>query len=78
MPIKQKPAHVIRIGLIKAAIWANATEKNGIRHSVTVTRLYKKDGEWRDSASFGQDELLLVRKVLDQAHSWMYQQPRTA
>ena len=40
---KNKPVHDIRLGAIKAAIWANSTPK-GTRHSVTLTRLYK-DGE---------------------------------
>ena len=43
MNTKNKPVHDIRLGAIKAAIWANSTPK-GIRHSVTLTRLYK-DGE---------------------------------
>jgi hypothetical protein len=78
MALKQKPAHVVRIGVIKAAIWANSTDKNGIRHNVTISRLYKKDGEWKDSTSFGRDDLPLLRKVIDEAHTWIYTQPPTA
>ena len=33
----QKPAHEIRLGRIKATIWANDTE-NGKRYNVTLTR----------------------------------------
>ncbi len=35
---KQKPVHEVRMGRIKAAIWANNTD-NGTRHNVTITRL---------------------------------------
>lgn len=70
---KQKPVHEVRMGRIKAAIWANETE-NGTRHNVTITRLYKDGDEWKTSTSFGREELPLVAKVADMAHSWIYQQ----
>ena len=66
-----KPVHEIRMGRIKAAIWENSTEA-GIRHNVTVTRLYRDGETWKDSTSFGRDDLPLVAKVVDLAHSWIY------
>lgn len=71
---KAKPVHEIRLGRIRAAIWANDTQ-NGPRHNVTLARLYKdeKDG-WRDSSSFGRDDLPLVAKVSDLAHTWIFRQ----
>ena len=70
---KQKPVHEVRLGRIKAAIWANETD-NGTRHNVTITRLYKDGDEWKTSTSFGREELPLVAKVADMAHTWIYQQ----
>ena len=70
---KAKPVHEVRLGRIKAAIWANETD-NGVRHNVTITRLYKDGDEWKTSTSFGREELPLVAKVADLAHSWIYQQ----
>lgn len=70
---KTKPVHEVRLGRIKAAIWANETD-NGVRHNVTITRLYKEGEEWRTSTSFGREELPLVAKVADLAHTWIYQQ----
>lgn len=68
-----RPVHELRLGRIRAAIWANDTQ-NGVRHNVTVSRLFTDaDGNWRDSTSFGRDDLPLVCKVLDQAHSWIFQ-----
>lgn len=67
---KPKPVHEIRLGKIKAAIWGNETE-NGIRYNVTICRLYKDEETWKNSASFGRDDLLLASKVLDRAHSWI-------
>ena len=69
---KTRPVHEIRLGRIRAAIWENATQ-NGTRHNVTVSRLYKDGDDWRDSSSFGRDDLPLVAKVVDQAHLWIFQ-----
>jgi len=70
---KQKPVHEIRLGRIRAAIWENKTQ-NGSMHNVTITRLYKDDDGWKDSASFGRDDLPLVAKVADLVHTWIFQQ----
>ena len=72
--IGNRPVHEVRLGRIKATVWANASE-NGPWHSVQVSRLYK-DGEqqWRSSERFHRDDLPLVAKVADRAHSWIYEQ----
>ena len=69
---KAKPTSEIRIGKIKAAIWANETE-NGIRYNVTFCRLYKDGDGWKRSESFGRDDLLVLAKIADQVHSVLYQ-----
>lgn len=74
---KTRPVHEVRLGRIKAAIWENETQ-NGTRHNVTVSRLYKDGEEWKDSTSFGRDDLPLVAKVVDQAHSWIFTQSHEA
>jgi hypothetical protein len=75
MKTKQKPIHEIRIGAVKAAIWEN-THDNVTRHNVTVCRLYKDGENWKPSESFGRDDLPLLCKVEDQAHTWIYARPR--
>jgi hypothetical protein len=70
-----KPLHEIRFGLIKASIWANMT-KAGERYNVSVVRLYKNGDSWVESKQFGRDDLLLASKVLDLAHTWIFQQDR--
>lgn len=71
-----KPIHEIRLGRIRAAVWENEGAK-GAMHSVTFSRLYKdeKTDQWSDSTSFGRDDLLLLAKVADRAHSWVLEQP---
>jgi hypothetical protein len=69
----KRPVHEVRLGRIKAAIWENETE-NGTRHSVTITRLYKTEGDptWRTTTSFNRDDLPLVAKVADMAHTYIF------
>lgn len=74
---KVRPVHEIRMGRIRAAIWENETQ-SGTRHNVTVCRLYKEGDQWKDSSTFGRDDLPLVSKVLDQAHSWIFQHGNSA
>ncbi|TWU34920.1 hypothetical protein [Novipirellula artificiosorum] len=70
---KVRPVHEVRFGRVKAAIWANDTE-NGTRHNVTISRIYKDGEEWKDSTSFGRDDLPLVAKVVDKAHDWIFEE----
>jgi hypothetical protein len=70
---KEKPIKEIRLGSIKGAIWKNSTP-NGVRYNVTFSRLYKDGDEWKSTDSFGRDDLLVLGKVADQAHSWIFEQ----
>jgi hypothetical protein len=72
---KDKPAHEVRLGAIKAAIWKNDTP-NGVRYNATFSRLYRDADEWKMTDSFGRDDLLVLAKIADQAHSWIHDQAR--
>ncbi len=74
---KTRPVHEVKLGRIRAAVWENTTP-NGVRHNVTVSRLYKDGDHWKDSSSFGREDLPLVIKVLDQVHTWIYEHPAAA
>jgi hypothetical protein len=65
-----RPVHEVRMGRVRAAIWENETQ-TGTRHNVTFSRLYKDGDDWRDSTSFGRDDLPLLAKVADMAHTWI-------
>jgi hypothetical protein len=67
---KTKPAHKIRDGAIEVAIWRNDSDK-GVWYSVTTRRSYKQNEEWKDADSYGQDDLLVLAKLLDLAHTWI-------
>lgn len=74
---KNRAAYEVRIGRIKASVWANETDR-GVQYNVRIQRLYKKPGEdkWSVSDGFGRDDLLSVAKVADQAHTWICRQQR--
>lgn len=69
---KAKPVDEIRLGTVKAAIWKNDTAA-GVRHSVTFERLYRDGESWESSQSFGRDEVLLLGKVADLAHTRIFE-----
>ena len=68
----------------RADIWANRLPSGDLAYNVTFDRLYReanqtdgqgevtKTGEWKQSQSFGKDDLLLLAKLADQAHSEVY------
>ncbi|GIW88236.1 MAG: hypothetical protein KatS3mg108_2560 [Isosphaeraceae bacterium] len=70
-PDRNRPVHSVRLRNIRAAIWSNEGEQ-GTRYNATFCRLYKdNEGFWRSTDSFGRDDLLLLAKVADMAHSWI-------
>ena len=73
---KKRPTHEIKLGKIRAAIWANESKQDKLWFNVTVTRLYKENDEWKDTSSFGRDELPIVNKAIDMAYGWILRRER--
>ena len=81
--MSNRPVHTVRYGHIKAAIWRNMVDVgNNSRpmYSVTFSRSYKDGETWKDSGSFGIDDLLVIAKAANDAHSYIHglRQPGTA
>ena len=78
---KNRPVHVERLGLMKAAVFQNEGA-SGPFYTVQLTRSYRlpeekrsgaNDDGWREEKlSCGRDDLVLLAKVADQAHTWCY------
>lgn len=74
-----RPIHVVRYGTIKVAIWRNVVD-NGQNsrpmYNCTTSRSYKErdSDEWKDTNGFGYDDLLVLSKALNDAHSWIAEQ----
>lgn len=74
MTTKTRPVHEIRLGRIKVAIWGKQLEGH-TRYNATFARLFKEEGKtWQDSSSFGREDLPLLAKVADLAHTWIHGQ----
>ncbi len=81
---KDRPVKVIRMRNLRANIWANRLPSGDLAYNVTFDRLYRepdqtngqgevtKQGEWRQSQPFGKDDLLLLAKLADLAHTDVY------
>ena len=68
------PVKTLRLGRIKAAIWENESDNQKF-YGVTFARGYMDEAKnWHDSDSFGRDDLLLVAKLADQAHTFIFEQ----
>lgn len=68
-----RPIKTIKAGNVRAAIWANqGNDESRTFHTVTVTRSFKDGDEWRESTSFGRDDLpkleLVTRKAFEFIH----------
>ncbi len=68
-----KPANTARYGAIKCTIWRNDS-RNGPFYSTVITRSYKEGEDWRESPSFGLEDLPTVAKAALDAHSWVREQ----
>lgn len=64
-----KPVKKFRIGFVEAAIW-----NNDDFYSVTLSRTYKDDGEYKSTDSLGQTDLLNAAKCLTRAENWIAEQ----
>ncbi|MDE0248090.1 MAG: hypothetical protein OXO56_09215 [Gammaproteobacteria bacterium] len=67
MASKNTPVAEVRIGLVVASIWQNDTD-SGTRFNVTFSRLYRDGDSWKNTRSFGRNDLLVLAKVADRAH----------
>ena len=73
----QKPQDEVRIGTVKAAIWKNEVAGK-TRYNVTFFRIYRDaEGQWKTTQSFGRNDLLVLAKVADQAHSRIFELQQT-
>jgi len=68
----KQPIHEIRHGLIQIRIWRRQTS-SGLRHTLTIVRLYRNGDVWKESTRFSRDDIPLMCLVLDEAHTWIFE-----
>lgn len=65
------PIKTLRLGRIKAAVWENGADQRTFCN-VTFSRTFMdEEKKFRDADSFGRDDLLLLAKLADQAHTYI-------
>ena len=69
------PVHKIRHGAVTTSIWRQETDK-GPMFNVTFQRTYKDRDTWKNSQSFGRNNLLVVSLIAARAYEWISSQPR--
>ena len=63
------PVAKLRLGLINASIWQRTNGEDAF-YSVSFERRYKDaQGNWQSTHSYNSDDLLLLSKLADQAHT---------
>ena len=72
-----QPIHKIRHGAVSASIWQQETEK-GPLFNVTFQRSYKDGDDWKNSSSFGRNNLLVVSLIAARAFEWIANQTQSS
>ncbi len=55
---------------LKDGVWRNETE-TGPMFNTTVSRSYKDGDDWKESSSFGYDDVLIVAELLRTCHGFI-------
>jgi len=66
-----QPEKRFNVGLVKATVWKNQSA-NGEFRTVSLNRSYKdKEGNWKNTASFGEADIDKAIDVLKQAQEYL-------
>ena len=67
------PVKTFRLGRIKAAVWENESDQKNF-FNVTFARTYMDEARnFHDTDSYGRDDLPLIAKLADQAHTFIFE-----
>ena len=67
------PVKTFRLGRIKSAVWENEVDNKKF-YNVTFARTYVDEAKnFHDTDSFGRDDLPLVAKLADMAHTFIFE-----
>lgn len=69
-PQRNAPVFTCRHRALKAAVWKNDSE-SGSFYNVTLSRSYKDGETWKESNSFGYDDVLIVAELLRTCHGFI-------
>ena len=67
----QTPVHKIKVGSVQASIWLQTPEEGTPFYTVTFSRSYKKDEEWKNGYSYSAENLDFLTDASIDAKDWM-------
>ena len=67
-----RPVHEIKLGRIRASIWRNESDRQDIWFNVSISRVYRDGEQWKQTTSFGRDDLPIVAKAAEMAYAWIW------
>ena len=68
--IHRQPLQRVTIFPVEAAIWRNRTKDGKAYYAVTFDRMYRDPtGQWKRTSRFTAEDLLVLAKIADIAHS---------
>lgn len=74
-----RPIWEKRMGRITCSVWQHENDKGKKWYSVSISRIYRVNDEWRRSSSYSLNDLPLVARLSAMAMDWIYfQAPRQA
>lgn len=71
--MSNQPAARFRIGYVTATVWQNESNGNDF-YTVDLSRSYKDSGEYKNTSSLNQGDLLNAARVLQRAEDWISRQ----
>ena len=66
-----QPEKRFNVGLVKATVWKNTSKTGDEFKTVSLNRSYQKDGEWKNTNSFGVNDIDKAIQVLEQARDYV-------
>jgi len=72
---RNRPIQTVRDGNSTVAVWRNVADDGKPAlpmYNVTVSRSYRDGDNWKDSSSFGYDDLLVLAKALNECHTLIH------
>ncbi|MEM7147845.1 MAG: hypothetical protein AAF591_22270 [Verrucomicrobiota bacterium] len=66
-----KPEQTFRLGAVKATIWKNQGKNDQPFYSVSIARVYKQGDSWKETTSFGKDDLPKLGLVAEEAYRFI-------
>ncbi|MEO5913334.1 MAG: hypothetical protein ABIS50_03810 [Luteolibacter sp.] len=67
-----RPAAEFRDANIRVAVWEKIDENGISRHSVSLSRSYSTNGQWKTTHYLGKLDLQRAKKLLDRADDWIF------